>query len=45
MQIASGLTAPVDIQNAGDGSQRLFLVQQNGLIRILLNGALLPTLD
>jgi uncharacterized protein (TIGR03437 family) len=41
-QVASGITAPTDIQNAGDGSGRLFIVQQNGLIRILRNGALVP---
>src|SRR5690349_12693664 len=41
-QIASGLQAPTDIQNAGDGSGRLFFVQQNGIIRIFRNGALLP---
>ena len=35
VQIATGLPAPTDIQNAGDGSGRLFFVQQNGLIRIL----------
>ncbi len=41
--VTSGLTNPSDIQNAGDGSGRLFLAQQNGLIRILRNGALLGT--
>jgi len=30
----TGLSAPVDIVNAGDGSNRLFIVQQRGLIRI-----------
>ncbi len=29
-----GLSVPVDIVNAGDGSNRLFIVQQRGLIRI-----------
>src|SRR5262245_56024711 len=43
VQVASGLTAPTDIQNAADGSGRLFLVQQNGIIRILRNGALVAT--
>src|SRR5215472_6268619 len=42
VQVASGVSAPTDIQNAGDGSGRLFLVQQNGLILILKNGTLLP---
>src|SRR5215831_306105 len=41
--VANGISAPTDIQHAGDGSGRLFLVQQNGLIRILKNGSVLPT--
>ncbi len=40
--VASGITAPTDIQNADDGSGRLFLVEQNGLIRILRHGVLNP---
>jgi uncharacterized protein (TIGR03437 family) len=46
-RIASGLTMPTDIQHAGDGSGRLFLVEQNGRIRIFRNGALAerPFLD
>jgi uncharacterized protein (TIGR03437 family) len=43
VQVISGLTAPTDIQNAADGSGRLFIVQQNGIIRIYRNGALLAT--
>ncbi|MCC6537232.1 MAG: PQQ-dependent sugar dehydrogenase, partial [Bryobacterales bacterium] len=45
--VATGLVNPVDIQNARDGSNRLFIVQQNGLIRIWRDGALLaaPFLD
>ncbi len=42
-QIAQGLESPLDIKNAGDGSNRLFIVQQTGQIRIYKNGALLPT--
>ena len=44
---ASGIVAPTDVQNAGDGSGRLFIVQQDGTIRILRGGALLsqPFLD
>jgi uncharacterized protein (TIGR03437 family) len=42
-QVASGLSAPTDIQNAADGSARLFLVQQNGIIRILKNGTVAAT--
>lgn len=45
--VASGLTAPVYATNAGDGSGRLFIVDQAGLIRIVDNGELLeePFLD
>lgn len=35
-----GLSAPIDIQNAGD--DRLFVVEQSGLIRILREGELSP---
>ncbi|MBC7536709.1 MAG: PQQ-dependent sugar dehydrogenase [Ferruginibacter sp.] len=34
----SGLSSPVDIVNAGDGSNRLFVVEQGGTIRVR-NGA------
>ena len=37
-QIASGLSSPVAVANAGDGSMRLFIVEQAGTIRIY-NGA------
>ena len=43
VQVASGIAGPADIQNAGDGSGRIFLVQQSGVIRILKNGAVLAT--
>ena len=39
-RVVAGLTNPIDIQPARDGSGRLFIVQQGGLIRILRNGAL-----
>lgn len=47
LPVVSGLEFPVDIQHAGDGSGRLFLVEQAGRIRILQDGALLaePLLD
>src|SRR5437870_5671909 len=32
--LISGLTSPVDIVNAGDGSNRIFVVQQGGTIRV-----------
>lgn len=46
-QIATGIAAPTDIQSANDGTGRLFLVQQNGIVRIHRNGSLLaaPFLD
>ena len=31
--VVTGLSVPTDIQSAGDGSGRLFIVQQNGIIR------------
>jgi glucose/arabinose dehydrogenase len=40
---ASGFTQPLGITNAGDGSGRLFIVEQGGLVRILKNGTVLPT--
>ena len=40
---ATGLSSPVAIVDAGDGSGRLFIVEQAGLIRIWQNGALLAT--
>jgi glucose/arabinose dehydrogenase len=40
---ASGLTAPVAFADPGDGSGRLFIVEQTGSIRIWQNGAILPT--
>ena len=40
--VASGLTSPVTITSAGDGSGRLFVVEQGGTIQILLNGVKLP---
>ncbi|MEZ5399286.1 MAG: PQQ-dependent sugar dehydrogenase [Bryobacteraceae bacterium] len=38
-RVAGGFTAVVDIQSARDGSGRLFLAQQNGVIRVIENGA------
>src|SRR4051794_22784180 len=45
--VVSGISAPTDIQNAGDGSGRLFFVQQNGVVRLWKGGALTarPFLD
>jgi uncharacterized protein (TIGR03437 family) len=40
--VATGLVSPVLAIGAGDGSGRLFIVEQAGRIRVLANGALLP---
>lgn len=40
---ARGLIKPVHIANAGDGSGRLFIIEQAGLIRILKGDRLLST--
>ena len=42
IEVASGLQRPVDIQVAGDGSGRLFLVEKVGRIRILQEDQVLP---
>jgi glucose/arabinose dehydrogenase len=40
--VASGLVSPIFATNAGDGSGRLFILDQTGKILILQNGVLLP---
>jgi glucose/arabinose dehydrogenase len=40
---ATGLTNPVFVTSAPDGSGRLFIVEQGGRIKILKNGSVLPT--
>jgi glucose/arabinose dehydrogenase len=40
--VADGLTSPTGLENAMDGSERLFAIEQPGLIRIIQNGTLLP---
>jgi glucose/arabinose dehydrogenase len=42
-QVASGLSKPVFITSANDGSGRLFIVEKTGTIRILENGSVLQT--
>ncbi len=40
--IASGLYRPVYLTHAGDGSDRLFVLEQNGRIRLLVDDVLQP---
>ena len=42
-RITSGLDLPVQITNAGDGSGRLFVVEQKGRIRIIEDGVVVDT--
>jgi len=44
VQVASGVNAPIDIKSTGDGSGRLFIVEQPGRIRILKDSQFLETL-
>jgi glucose/arabinose dehydrogenase len=41
--VSSGLNFPVDLQQANDGSGRLFVVEKPGTIRIVQNGAIQGT--
>jgi glucose/arabinose dehydrogenase len=41
--VLSGLSAPLFVTNARDGSHRLFVVEQGGVIRVLQPGATVPT--
>jgi glucose/arabinose dehydrogenase len=40
-QLASGLSSPLGLEQANDGSGRLFVVEQAGRIKIVQNGAVL----
>ena len=44
-QVTTGINLPSDIQSTNDSSERLFLVQQNGLVRIYRGGALVSQPD
>lgn len=41
--IVSGVNSPNVLRDAGDGTNRLFFSEQRGTVRIIDNGALLPT--
>lgn len=41
--VVSGLTQPVAIRNAKDGTGRLFIVEKSGTIKVLVGNAVLPT--
>jgi len=41
--IATGLSRPVFVTSAGDGSGRLFIVEQEGRIKVLQLGSATPT--
>lgn len=43
VQLTPTFAQPTSMTNAGDGSGRLFVVEKNGYIRIVSNGAVLPT--
>jgi glucose/arabinose dehydrogenase len=47
VQFTSGLNRPVGLENAGDGSGRLFALEQPGVIRVIKDGVLVqqPFLD
>ena len=42
--VSSGLSSPTLVTNAGDGSNRLFILEQAGTIRVLQPGSSTPTL-
>jgi glucose/arabinose dehydrogenase len=41
--VQTGFSSPVGIYHSGDGTGRLFIVEQVGKIKIIKNGAVLPT--
>jgi len=40
--VISGFSSPVDVVNAGDGTNRLFVVEQGGRVKIISGGILQP---
>ncbi len=47
VKVASGFERPTSVTNAGDGSGRVFVVEQGGLVRVMKDGKVLsqPFLD
>lgn len=43
VQVAEGFIRPLLLTTAGDGSNRLFIVEQDGAVRVIENGATLAT--
>ena len=41
-QVATGLEAPLGIVNAADGTDRLFILEKGGTVRVFADGALQP---
>ena len=41
--VSSGLSSPLFVGHAGDGSNRLFIVEQGGIIKVLQPGSSTPT--
>ena len=41
--VVSGLSSPLFVGPAGDGSGRLFIVEQEGIIKVLQSGSSTPT--
>lgn len=41
--LVSGLSSPLDLEQPNDGSDRLFVAEQGGRIKIIQSGAVLPT--
>ena len=41
--VVSGLASPVFVANAGDGTNRLFILEQAGIINVLQPGATTPS--
>ncbi len=41
-EVAAGLTDPVNVWHAGDGSNRLFVTERTGRVRVVQDGQVLP---